>query len=545
MNPKKINQQYIWAKYQLGKNYIDGKGMVDKTQQQWRFYLGDQWEGLETGGEVMPSYNFIKPVVRYKVATICSNKMTATYSDLQARDEMNEITEAMNIKFQSNWEKADMNSLSWKAIKASAIQGDSYVYWYGDNKYQLLDNVSVLLGDEQNPNIQEQPYIIIRERVFVPDIKEIAKLNGLSAEEIDLIVSDQNNNYQLDNKTDIEYEVDDGKATSLIFFTKDDDGVVWYGRCTQTCMYQPMEPIKYSQGGERAGKGLKLYPIVNYVWEDCPNNARGKAEVRELIPNQIRLNQVLAQRAISIKQCAFPRLAYDSTAVSNPEDIDKIGSAIEVTGGNAQSVNQLVSYLNPAGLNAEGSNFANELMSVTRDLAGAGDTALGQIDPTRVSGSALSLLQEQSGVNTAEQVNKYEKWVEDTARLWWEMSIVFNDTVVLETVDADGIIQETRVTPKQMEELEPDVRVDVSEDTAYTKEAVMEALNGLLESGQISLEEWTQLLPQNSPLPKNELLQLLQQRVPPEMAEGETPEEATPEEMPEEGAEYELPEMQQ
>lgn len=510
----KREQSTIWDRYQKGRDYIAGKGLVDKTKMNWRFYLGDQWYGLESGGEILPTKPFIKPIVLYKVATICQNKMTATYSDLNAKDENKKIVEAMNMKFQANWEKADMNSLSWKLIKASAIQGDAYVYWYAPNKYQMLDNVSVLLGDEQNPNIQEQPYIIIRERVFVRDVKEIARQNGVPEEEIETIVTDKNNDYQLDQSTDIEYgNKDDGKVTSLIYFEKDENGIVWYGRCTENCMYQPMQSIKYLKGGKESGKGLSMYPIINFVWEDKPNSARGNSEVGPIIPNQIKVNQVEAQRAISVQQCAFPRLAYQSGGVANLDDLNKVGAAIEVNSGGAQSVNQMISYLEPAGLSAEGSNFSNELMTATRELAGASEVALGQIDPTRVSGSALSALMEQQGVNTSEQVNKFEKWVEDTARLWWEMAIVFDDSVEVEEVNEDTQeVITTTITPEQLEGIKQDVRVDVSQDTAYTKESVMLALDKLLESGQISLKEWADLLPQNSPLPKNELLALLKQR---------------------------------
>ena len=412
----------------------------------------------------------------------------------------------MNIKFSSNWEKADMNTIIWQVVKNAGVAGDSYTYWYAPHECQILDNVSVLLGDEQNPNIQEQPYIIIRERIFASEAIEIAKANGVSESEYSTIVADSENDFQLDNQTDIDFSADDGKCLSLIYMTKE-RGVVWFGKTTLNCMYQPMQPIRYTQGGESRGKGLSLYPMVNYVWEDKPDSARGESEVRQLIPNQIQINKLLAQRAISIKQCAFPRLAYDATALNNPEDIDTIGAALEVN-GNAQAIDTMVKYLNPAGLNGEGAALENELVSTTRELAGASENILGQIDPTRVAASAIAALQEASAVNINEQVAKYEQYAEDTARLWWEMDIAYNDTVY--TQDSDG--NEILVTPEQMEELIPDVRVDISQDTAFTKESALARMDKLLEMGLITVEEWTELLPQNSPLPKSELIKLFEAR---------------------------------
>ena len=523
-------REEIIEKYTRGKLYIDKINLVDETKKNYNFYLGKQWEGMETGGEILPMYNFIKPTVKYKTSTVCQNKMTATYSDLKALDENVEIFKAMNIKFASNWEKADMNSLAWEVIKTAAIAGESYTYWYAPHQCQLLDNVSVLLGDEQNPEIQEQPYIIIRERIFANVAREVAKANNVPESEWQTIVPDMDNDFQLDKHSDIDYTQTDGKCLSLIYMTKDEEGTVWFGKTTSNCMYQPMRPIKYQKGGVSAGKGLRRYPIVNYIWENKPDSARGNSEVGQLIPNQIQTNRLLAQRAIAIKQCAFPRLAYDATAVNNPEDIDTIGAAIELN-GNAQGINTLVSYLNPAGLNGEGSNLQNELVSTTRELAGASENILGQIDPTRVAASAIAALQEQSAVNINEQVAKYEQYAEDTARLWWEMDIAYNDTQ-----GEDG--QFVAVTPDVMEELEPDVRVDISQDTAFTKESALARMDKLLEMGQITVEEWTELLPQNSPLPKSDLIKLFEKRKSDQMSQEQPQEE--PEEL--EPAEVEEPE---
>ena len=185
--------------------------------------------------------------------------------------------------------------------------------------------------------------------------------------------------------------------------------------------------------------------------------------------------------------------------MNNPEDIDTIGASIQLN-GNAQAINSMITYLSPAGLNGEGTALNGEMVKTTRELAGASENILGQIDPTRVAASAIAALQEQSASILNEQAAKFEKYVEDTARLWWELDIVYNDTV--ETQDSDG--NRIKVTPDEMSELQPEVRVDVSQDTAFTKESALVRIDKLLEMQQITVEEWAKLLPQNSPLPKDE-----------------------------------------
>ena len=73
----------IWQKYEKCKNYMDGKSIVSKTERNWNFYIGRQWEGIKTGGQELPMLNFIKPIVQYKVSSVAQNAMTAVYSDME------------------------------------------------------------------------------------------------------------------------------------------------------------------------------------------------------------------------------------------------------------------------------------------------------------------------------------------------------------------------------------------------------------------------------------------------------------------------------
>ena len=57
----------IWDKYLKCKEYAEKKQITQRTNEQWNFYNDKQWEGLESGGEILPFFNFIKPICRYKL----------------------------------------------------------------------------------------------------------------------------------------------------------------------------------------------------------------------------------------------------------------------------------------------------------------------------------------------------------------------------------------------------------------------------------------------------------------------------------------------
>ena len=490
----------IWAKYQECDDYLLKKNITKKTNEQWNFYSDKQWEGLESGGEVLPYFNFIKPIIKYKVSTVCQNNITANYSDLLARPQYDEFYKGMNEQFSANWERANMDRVSWKAVKTGAIEGDSYTYFGNENMQDVdvLGEVDVLFGDEQCTDIQQQPYLFIRERLLVSDIREIARENGLDEYEINSITADADKDYLVGNKDDVD---ENSKATCVRYYEKI-DGVVYMARACKDCEFVPFHPVKRVLDDEFVGEGLKYYPIVQFRWEDLPNNARGLSEVRTHIPNQIKENQVLAQRAITVQQCAFPKIAYDSSAVMNPDDLDVVGGKIEVQAGNAQRVNDMVSYLNPATIANDAMNLSTDLREVTRELAGASETALGQINPTRVAASAITALNANAAVNINEQISKYVQYVEDIARLWLPLQKVF----------APDQLTDSGLTAQEIDSLEPDIRIDVSQDTAWTKEAMKEALDMLLDKGHLTFEEYVNVLPQNTPVPVNDLKRVLAER---------------------------------
>ena len=165
----------IWQRYQKGIDYLNRIDHINRTQRCHRFYIGDQWYGIKSGGEELPSLNFIKGMVRYKVTSVAQNNMTAVFSPMEREsEEEKKACLLLGRYFRKNWEQGKLDILCRKLIKDAAIQGDSYLYFGEGSEVkgaQLIDNVNIFLSDEQNSEIQEQKYIIIRERRFIEDVK--------------------------------------------------------------------------------------------------------------------------------------------------------------------------------------------------------------------------------------------------------------------------------------------------------------------------------------------------------------------------------------
>ena len=501
----------IWQKFEKSKEYEDKKRLLQRTERNWNFFVGNQWKGLNSFGEELPVLNFIKTIVQYKISSVAQNAMTAYYSDMEMRPEVSEVYKALNLYWRQCWEKSKMNEMCWRMLKSAAIQGDSYFYWHDGNTLeppQIIPNTSIHFADENIDNIQEQPYIIIEERWSLDEVKKYAKENGVSEEDLKLINSDDNTDRQLFNKD----EVTD-KVTVLLYMTRNENGVVETGRSTEAVIIEPLE-AKVNQNGVGEIKGnLTVYPVINYVWEALPNTARGVGEVEMLIPNQLELNKTLARRSMAVKMAAYPRLAYDATAVGNPEDLDKVGAPIAVQGGSAQSINQMIAYLNPANISSDALQLSNDLLQTTKDLAGASDYALGNINPEQASGTAIIAVRDQSQVPLNEQVSRFKQFVEDVSLLWVDLWIVFNsDGITFEYEDENGMKIPVTLSQEDLEGLKPTVMIDVSPDNQWTKLAEQQSLDTLLQLGQITLEEYVECTPDNSSVPKGKLNQVMNKR---------------------------------
>lgn len=517
----------IWERYNKSKNYMDKKNILVKTEKQWQMYAGKQWAAVEDsqGMENLPMLNFIKPTVDYKVSTIAQHSVTALFSDMGNGKEtvkvpdgidpmtgqpmtrevsLSEVVEKLNTIFGISWEKAKMNRIAWKNLKHSAIEADSYVYWGegGDTRKtpQIIHNTQMHLGDENIVNIQDQPWIIIEERLEPALVKERARLAGVSKKDIELIQPDKEMTTTLLNKEEVK-----GKVTSLLYMEKDvKTGIVSAGRCTKNVMYQPLKPVQQVKGGELYETGLTMYPIVPMIWLELPNDARGVSEVEQLIPNQLELNKTLARRSISIKMTAYPRLAYDDSSLANPEDLDKVGAAIKLNGGNSQAIGNMISYLAPQAMSGDAKQLSDELLSQTRTLAGASDAQLGNIDLSRVSGTAAQTIRDQQQVPLNEQVSMYQDFVENTALLWFELWKVFYPG----GIEMDGV----QITKEEIEAVMPNVRVDIAEDTTLSKMATQQELTNLFNNNKITFKEYATAYPEHASIPKDTLMQIVAER---------------------------------
>ena len=508
MNLQEITHTPIWGLYEKGQNYHRRVGIYVDTNRNYNMYNGDQWEGAKLGDIEPVQKNFIKPIVKYKLAVIHANLYAINYSsqnyeNTAFRKNAERYCDMLNGYAARVWEQNKMDKKGRGVTKDAAINDEGIIYVSFDKEKMLpinevINKNDIYYGDENDEDIQAQPYIIIRKRMPVVNAIDFALSEGLSEEDTEFIIGDNDTFEQSGEAAKI--EVDDRVTILYKFYKK--DGTVRYSIAT-----------RWVEIVNDVDTGLSRYPIAHFTWEEKKGSARGEGEVRHLIPNQIEVNRTEMRRVLTVKTQAYPQKVVDVSKVSNPAALNKVGITIETNGMPVDDVNKIVGTIPPAQMSADVKMLVDDLINVTRDLAGAGDTATGQVDPESASGRAILAVQQASQAPMTEQKEAYKDFIEDIALIWLEYLIVHSENgVMMEEKVTDQNGEETivmvNVPQSALQQLQATVKIDVTPKSVYDKFAQEQTIENLLIQGFFNaqrlseLEVYVSILDDDSVAPK-------------------------------------------
>lgn len=484
-----------WLQYESGKAYKRSIGLYKTVRENERFYRGDQWHTVPQSNLPRPVFNVVKRIVDHLCCTVAPSRVSIRYFDerlpyVKNTQEILSVTDVLTDNARYRWERSHMDSKLYTLITDAAITGDGVLYCYwkpdadgdgvytGDIQTDVIDNVNVFVSDVNKSDIQSQDYIILSGRASVTSLRREARENGVEEREIIKIVADKGSETDRAGDFDtVELEGDDeAKATYLIKFWRE-DGLVCFEKSTRSCIIN------------RVKTPCTLYPVAYFNWQKTKNSFHGTSIASSMIPNQKYVNRAYAMVMKHMSDTAFSKVIYDKSKI--PEWSNEVGEAIAAIGGT--NVADAVSVLGVGELQKDYLEFLQNVISNTKELSGATETALGNVNPQNTS--AILAIQEASRIPLKLVRAALYQCIEDLANIWADMTFgYFARERLVPTLNADGHYSSSLIS-SDANNIKVKAFVEVIDASSYNSAVSIAILDKLLDGGHITLDQYLARVP--------------------------------------------------
>lgn len=533
----KVLPSAVFDEYKIGVEYKNGigkRGINEQSKVNERFYVGDHWYGANCGKErPLVRRNLIKRIGEQKLSTISAAPVAVNYTvegvpnNKSITDERQNVEEAIlnGGDFQGDTEPSEISFISdvlsdYFRITSERVKFDiqkeqlllnayisgtgiAYTYWdseaetglfadqsrtapiKGDINFEVLNVENVVFGDPNIDDVQNQPYIIIAQRVDCASARREAHRNGISKEEIEQIKPDGSDYYGLNAGTIGESEPTNSKKITVLtkfWKTWDKNGLKYDVMCERV--------TEKAHIRKPWSIGTKLYPIAKMCWIPRFSSAYGESEITHLIPNQIALNRALSSEVWSVMTTGMPITVVNGDIVSQPLT-NTPGQILKVYGG-AEDVGKAIHHIQPPAFSTQLINAIDNLASNTLSDSGANDAALGNMRPD----NAAAIIQLREAALQPMQLvqNRFYACIEDIAKIWADFWLHNYGDRQLKYENKDG----TYYVPfhaSRYENLLFNVRIDVGSSPLWDISSTVAMLDNLLHNQLINKLQYLERMP--------------------------------------------------
>lgn len=516
--------EVAWEFYEKGLQFNSAINLDETVKANENFYVGKQWEGVQSNGLPTPVFNILKRVVGFIVATITTDNLkvsaTALSNSLNTAS-YEECARIVNEECEALMKHNEIPALVRELARNAAVDGDGCVYTYWDPtvnmgdgvmgtvKSEVVENTRVFFGNPNDRRVQTQPFIQISNRELVRRVKIAAKNAGSKDwEEVlpdDVITEREEDVTRTDDKTTV----------ILTLWRNEKDGEIW--------AYESTHNVEVKKPWSL---GITKYPIVWLNWDYVQDSYHGQAMITGLIPNQIFINKAYAMSMLSMMRTAWPKIVYDNTRVARWDN--RVGGAIGVTG----DVNTVAKILDPAQISPQIAQFIQMAIEETEETLGATASALGE--GKAYNTSAILSLQRAAATPTEMVKQNLYRAVEQLFYIYVEFMGEYygiRKADLPTPPEVRQVIEQANVLAQQVgaptQEIPAEVpqdfdfstlkrqpfllKLDVGASSYYSEIAAMQTLDNLLQMGQITVTQYLERVPDSYVPGKRKLIQEIEE----------------------------------
>lgn len=418
----------IWQEYEQGRAFNIALGLYEQVERNERFYVGDQWHGVNAPNLDKPVINILARPVRYFVSTIVSDDIGVSVTEFDDSEETKPVLDMLGAQFDEIMELCEFKKKARELIRDSAVDGDGVMHFYFDpeapGRYgagspvdegqsgvfagtpgrieaELVENTNLLFGNPQMADVQGQPYILL---VFRRMVKEVQRQAQKAGQDPETIQPDENQEKHGDAP-------ETGKVTVVRKYWKQRDAggrkSVWFCEVTAGAVVRPATDTGYSR-----------YPVAYMPWEKVKHSFHGQAAITPLIANQIFVNKLFAMSMQHVKMMAFPKIIYNRNLLPRGWN-NRVGEAVGVPGDPGVAV---ATNFRAQDMSSQVLQMIDTIINYTRETMGVSDAALGNVKPDNTS--AIVATQKATSMPLELQKQAFYSFVEDSVRIWLDMMAV-------------------------------------------------------------------------------------------------------------------------
>lgn len=512
-----ISAESVWREYEAMLAYNDSIQLDDNVRVNENFFVGRQWEGVESNGLPTPVFNFLKRVTLFTVASCTSDNIKLQASPLDGTAAARRAAEAVNRQFEEIFERNALTVLLREYLRNAAVDGDAatYTWWDADAEgpggargaivTEVVQNTRVGFGDTSDRRVEGQPYILIKRRELTEELRERARRLGCADWER---LREDEDEQRLDA-----YKESGGRTTVILRLWKDDgSGEVWACECARGVMIRRPWNL-----------GLRRYPVTWLCWDNVQDSYHGQAMLTGLIPNQIYINKLFAMTMTSLMMTAYPKIVYDRTRI--PHWDNGIGRAIGVRGGDMSGVARI---LEPAQISPQIAQFISLTQELTQSNLGATSVALGEARPDNTS-AIIALQRAAATPNELTRQSLYQS-IEELGRIYMDFMAGYYGVRDIECAPDEALGREVLDFAAPALDMTPDgrlrtafdfsalretpmqLRLDVGTSAYWSEIASTQTLDNLLALGHIDILEYLERVPDSCVTDRRGLMEAIKRR---------------------------------
>lgn len=516
--------QKIAQQFKSASGFLTQLGLFKDIKRSINFYEGNQWN-MDADIAEYPKIvlNIIKQVAQVKHSAILGNNYAFLVDSDSPKSTRKIEAFLKRLHYQMKMRRKDRKILKDVFKKGTGIM---YFYWDKDTrsimsksggrlKAETIDIRNFRVADPSILEIQEQEWVgfVTRERIDALEA-QFPKAKGK-------LVPDTDENTYDTQKEPYDEDIKKQFCTVYTKFFRNEDGEVCFVKATETVVLEEPVFLNPDYNGSKKempnstslmdGKKTKsyddvaftLYPFASLVFDERDNCFYGIPAVLELIETQKSINKHFSVYDKGLDDTVLGGYVYRRGVLGEQEITVESGQTLELDLQFGERWNDVFGKIPTNNIPADALNYSVNLLGVLRNVTGTTNVTIGQSDHAGQSGKQTQMLLERARENTTDLAQAFNDFKVDCAEIMFMFAKFYYDNepfVVIEHGKDDNRILQDYTNEKafngteyQKDDVIFDIQVTPSQ--ALSEATLTEILGLSVQSGQISISDYIDLIP--------------------------------------------------